>query len=82
MTLPAECEAALVQLDAWRRGVLPPEEVASMQAHLDACRSCLSYKCHEEALLDRLSNAARNCSCPDELRATIMQMIATGSRDD
>ena len=82
MTLPAECEAALAQLDAWRRGVLPPEEVASMQAHLDACRGCLSYKCHEEALLDRLSNAARNCSCPDELRATIMQMIATGSRDD
>ena len=79
--LPAECETALAQLDAFRRGTLPPEEVASMQRHLDACRCCLSYKCHEDALLDRLSNAARNCSSPDELRAAILQMITTGSRD-
>ncbi len=82
MTLPAECETALAQLDAWRRGTLPAEELASMQTHLDACRRCLSYKCHEDALLDRLSNAKHNCCCPDELRAAIMQIIATGSRDD
>jgi hypothetical protein len=81
VTLPAECEAALAQLDAWRRGVLPVTEVASMQQHLDACRCCLSYKHHEDALLDRLSNAARNCCCPDELRAAILQMIAKDSRD-
>ena len=79
--LPAECETALAQLDEYRRGTLPSNEVATMQRHLDACRACLVYKVHEEALLDRLSNAARNCSCPDELRATILRLVATGSRD-
>lgn len=80
--LPAECEEALTQLDAFRRGTLPANEVASMQRHLDGCRHCLSYKFHEDALLDRLSNAARNCACPDELRAAIEQLVDKESRDN
>ena len=79
--LPADCEAALAQLDAYRRGTLSPGEIATMQRHLDGCRQCLSYKTHEEAFLDRLSNAARNCACPDELRASIEQLVAKESRD-
>jgi Putative zinc-finger len=80
MKLPADCEAALAQLDAYRRGSLPPDEVTSMQEHLDGCRDCLSYKVHEEAFLDRLSNAARNHVCPEELRTAIEQMIANEAR--
>lgn len=81
MTLPAECEAALAELDALRRGTLPASEVASMQRHLDACLHCSTYKLHEEAFLDRLAGAARKHSCPEQLRATISQLLAKEARD-
>jgi anti-sigma factor (TIGR02949 family) len=80
--LPPECETALQQLDAFRRGDLPPEEMQSLRGHLDACRRCFSFKLHEEAMLDRLVAAARNSRCPEELRATIYQMIAKETRDN
>jgi len=79
--LPPDCEAALAQLDAFRRGELPTNELASMQRHLDACRHCLAQHHHEKALLDRLANATRNCICPDELRASITQMVNEAARD-
>lgn len=80
--LPPECETALQQLDAFRRGELPADEMESMRGHLAACRRCLAFKRHEEAFLDRLVTAAQNCSCPDELRATIYRMIVKESRDN
>jgi anti-sigma factor (TIGR02949 family) len=80
--LPPDCEAALLQLDAYRHGELAPEDLQSLREHLDACRRCFSYKLHEEAFLDRLVVAARNGSCPEELRATIYQMVAKESRDN
>lgn len=79
--LPPECEAALAQLDAFRRGELPPDEVATMQRHLDACSHCLSRHHHEQAFLERLAGAAKNCCCPDELRATITRMVSEAARD-
>jgi hypothetical protein len=79
--LPPECETALQQLDAFRRGELADDEMASMRGHLEACRRCLAFKQHEEAFLERLLTAAKNCNCPDGLRATIYQMIAKESRD-
>jgi anti-sigma factor (TIGR02949 family) len=78
--LPPECEAALEQLDAFRRGELPPDDMQLLRIHLDACRRCFSYKLHEEAFLDRLVAAARNSTCPEELRATVYRMIAKESR--
>jgi hypothetical protein len=80
--LPPECEAAVEQLDALRRGELPPDEAALLRLHLDGCRRCLCIKLHEEAFLDRLVSAAQNATCPDELRATIYQMMAKESRDN
>ena len=80
--LPPECETAIQQLDAFRRGELPAEEMLSMRGHLAACRRCFAFQQHEEAFLDRLLAAARNCSCPEELRATIYRMIAKESRDN
>ena len=80
--LPPECETALLQLDAFRRGELPPDDMQSLRAHLDACRRCFSFKRHEEALLDRLLSAARNSTCPEELRATVYRMITKESRDN
>jgi anti-sigma factor (TIGR02949 family) len=80
--LPPECESALQQLDAFRRGELPDTDMQSLRRHLDECRRCFAFKQHEEAFLDRLIVAARNCSCPEELRATIYQMIAKESRDN
>jgi anti-sigma factor (TIGR02949 family) len=80
--LPPECESALMQLDAFRRGELANDEMISLRAHLDACRRCFSYNQHEEAFLDRLVTAARNAKCPEELRATIYQMVAKESRDN
>jgi anti-sigma factor (TIGR02949 family) len=78
--LPSECETALQQLDAFRRGELSPDEMQSLRDHLEACRRCFSFKKHEEAFLDRLVTAARNAKCPEELRSTIYQMIAKESR--
>lgn len=78
--LPSECETALQQLDAYRRGELAPDDMQSLRSHLDACRRCFSFKLHEEAFLDRLVAAARNSSCPEELRATVYRMIAKESR--
>ena len=80
--LPPECETAIQQLDAFRRGELPPEEMQSMRGHLEECRRCLAFKQHEEAFLERLLTAAGNCTCPEELRATIYRMIAKESRDN
>ncbi len=80
--LPPECEAALQQLDAFRRGELDHGDLESLQRHLEDCRRCYAFNQHEAAFLDRLITAARNCSCPDELRATIYQIIAKESRDN
>ena len=80
--LPPECETAIEQLDAFRRGELAPADMQSLRDHLDACRRCFSFKLHEEALLDRLLAAARSSTCPDQLRATVYQMIAKESRDN
>lgn len=80
--LPPECETALQQLDSFRRGELPPDDMQSLRTHLDACRRCFSFKLHEEAFLDRLVAAARNCNCPEDLRATVYRMIAKESRDN
>jgi anti-sigma factor RsiW len=82
MMLSAECEAAIDQLDALRRGELAATAMSSLYAHLEACRRCTAFKAHEQAFLDRVITAARNCSCPDEVRATIYQMIAKESRDN
>ena len=79
--LPPECEAALAQRDAFRRGELPAAEVAAMQRHLDACCHCLARHHHEQAFLDRLAGAAKNCCCPDELRTTIAQMVSEATHD-
>ena len=80
--LPPECEMALQQLDAFRRGELPPDDMQSLRMHLDECRRCFSYKLHEDAFLDRLVAAARNSSCPEELRANVYRIIAKESRDN
>lgn len=80
--LPPECETVLQQLDAFRRGELPAGDMQLMRGHLEACRRCFSFKCHEEAFLDRLVATAQHCSCPEELRATIYRMIAKESRDN
>ncbi len=80
--LPPECESALEQLDAYRRGELSSDDLRTLRGHLDACRRCFSFERHEVAFLDRLVAAARNSSCPDEVRATIYQMIAKESRDN
>lgn len=77
-----ECETALQQLDALRRGELDTAELLSLRDHLEACRRCFSFKKHEEAFLDRLLAATRNSTCPEELRSTIYQMIAKESRDN
>jgi hypothetical protein len=80
--LSTECQAALDQLDAMRRGELSGGELQTLMAHLDSCLRCHAYERHEAAFLDRLITAARNATCPDDLRATIYQMIAKESRDN
>lgn len=80
--LPTDCQAALEQLDSMRRGELSSGELQLLLAHLDNCLRCHAYKRHEEAFLERLITAARNATCPEELRATIYQMIAKESRDN
>jgi anti-sigma factor (TIGR02949 family) len=80
--LPPECEMALQQLDAFRRGELPADDMQSLRMHLDECRRCFSYKLHEEAFLDRLVAAARSATCPEELRASVYRIIAKESRDN
>lgn len=79
--LPPECEAALAELDAYRRGELPASEVESIQRHLEACIHCSTYKLHEEAFLDRLASVARTTCCPDALRSTISQMLIQDVRE-
>jgi Putative zinc-finger len=80
--LPPECESALLLLDAFRRGDLPADEMQSLRGHLAECRRCFAFNQHEAAFLDRLITAARSCTCPEELRATIYRMIAKESRDN
>jgi hypothetical protein len=80
--LPPECETALLQLDAFRRGELSPSQIDVLQGHLDACRRCFAFNSHEAAFLDRLVAAARSCTCPEDVRATIYLMIAKESRDN
>lgn len=82
MMLPPDCVAAIDQLDALRRGELADTALRSLYEHLEACRRCAAFRVHEEAFLDRLIAAARSCTCPDEVRATIYQMIAKESRDN
>lgn len=80
--LPPECEAALQQLDAFRRGELAASDLHSLQMHLEECRRCYAFNRHESAFLDRLITAARHSRCPEELRANVYQMLAKESRDN
>jgi hypothetical protein len=80
--LPPECESAIQQFDAFRRGELPDDQLRSLRDHLAECLRCYAFKQHEEAFLERLLAATKSCSCPEELRATIYQMIAKESRDN
>jgi anti-sigma factor (TIGR02949 family) len=81
-TLSPDCQACLDQLDAFRRGEMSAAEMATLQAHIDSCRHCFSYKNSEDALLQRLLDAARTARCPDELRQAISVMIAKASNDN
>jgi len=80
--LPAECEMAIQQLDALRRGEIAADELLTLREHLDACRRCYTIQCHEDAFLERLLLVTRNTRCPEELRVTIARMIARESRDN
>lgn len=80
--LPPECESAIDQLDDYRRGELTSDAMQSLRQHLEECRRCLAFNQHEEAFLQRLLGAARNSTCPEELRANIYRMIAKESRDN
>ena len=80
--LPPECESALAQFDALRRGELLVHELDSLQRHLAECRRCYSYKRHEDAFLERLLSTTRNARCPEELRQSVMQLLAKESRDN
>jgi hypothetical protein len=77
--LPPDCESALAQFDALRRGELPAAELDSLQRHLDGCRRCYSHKKHEDAFLERLLETTRRARCPEELRESVMRMIAKAS---
>jgi len=78
--IPPECEMAIQQFDAFRRGELAPGELLSLRNHLDTCRRCYAFQRHENAFLERLLTATRNARCPEELRATISQLVARESR--
>jgi anti-sigma factor (TIGR02949 family) len=80
--LSADCQACLDQLDAFRRGEMSASEMAALQAHIDSCRHCFTYKHSEDALLQRLLEATRTARCPDELRQAISVMIAKASNDN
>jgi hypothetical protein len=80
--LSAECQACLEQLDAFRRGEMAASDMASLQAHIDSCRHCFSYKRNEDAMLQRLLDATRNAHCPEDLRQAISVMIAKASNDN
>ncbi len=79
--LPPECEAALRQLDALRRGELSALETASLHQHLAACRRCLRVKEFEDAFLERLRAAGLTEQCPETLREKIRAQCADGTRD-
>ncbi|MGH7583374.1 MAG: zf-HC2 domain-containing protein [Gemmatimonadales bacterium] len=78
--IPPECEMAIQQFDAFRRGELAPRELVSLRSHLDTCRRCYAFHRHENAFLERLLAATRNARCPEQLRTDITRLIAKESR--
>ncbi len=79
--LPPECQAALLQLDAYRRGELDTGEQDVFLRHLEDCAYCLCMERYERAFLERLRATTTSHICPDELRARISEQLVREARD-
>ena len=80
-TLPSECQAALVQLDAYRQGEMSVDDQAAFLRHLEECAYCLCMDRYERAFLERVRATTRTKTCPDQLRARISEQLVREARD-
>ena len=79
--LPAECQAALLQLDTYRCGEMTTDEEATFLHHLEECAYCLCMERYERALLERLRATTEPQTCPETLRARISEQLLREARD-
>lgn len=69
------CTEVFRRLDDYLDGRLPPEEVARIDVHLDACAECASEYRFEGSLLDGLKRKLRRVELPKGLEARIAEVL-------
>lgn len=79
MTGPARsftCEDVFRRLDDFLDRELSPDEMALVQAHLDACAQCASEHRFERRLVDDVRSKLQRIRVPETLLARIRRSIA------
>lgn len=70
------CEDVFRRLDDFLDRELSAEEMALVQAHLDACAQCASEHRFERRLVDDVRNKLRRIRVPEALLARIRRSLA------
>lgn len=70
-----DCREAAARLQDFLKQELTPEVAAGVQAHLEKCRPCFAHARFERTFVAMLETRARQCECPDALRARVASIL-------
>ena len=77
-----DCRRAAEQLHDFLKQELTPDVAAEMRAHLEKCRPCFAHARFEQTFLAMLERRARQCGCPERLRARIVTLLRAETGPD
>jgi anti-sigma factor (TIGR02949 family) len=70
-----DCVKAMTHLADYFKRELTPELMVEVRQHIELCRDCFTHARFEESFLIMLETRAARETCPDKLRARILEML-------
>ncbi|HEX5575372.1 MAG TPA: zf-HC2 domain-containing protein [Gemmatimonadales bacterium] len=70
-----DCVQAMAHLDDYLKRELTPELMVEIRQHLERCRDCFKCAQFEQSFLIMLETSAARETCPNKLRARILEML-------
>ena len=72
------CERIFERLDDYLDRELAPDEIASVEAHLDLCAVCTAEYRFESSVIAQIRTKLKHLKAPPELLQRIASKLATG----
>jgi anti-sigma factor (TIGR02949 family) len=76
------CEEVFRRIDEYLDRELTAHEIAHVRAHLETCAACAREYAFEESFLSIVRTKLQRVSIPPEVRARIVQRLATRRTSD